>query len=467
MPPDVALLVWLILLLALLAFDPARARDISAALWIPVIWVFFVASRLPSQWLGGTTGTVATVLEEGNPLDRSIDLVLITLAIGILMSRSFNWGGFFTKNLALMAFLAFALVSVVWSDYPFVAFKRWFRDFGNYLMILVVLTDPQPLEAVRAVLRRLTYLLVPLSITLIKYFPELSKQYDTWTGAAMFCGATTSKNMLGVLCLISGIFYFWDTVTRWPERKQQRTKRILLVNYAFIVMTLWLLNLSNSATSRVGLAIGCMVILVVHSKLFQRHSGFVKIVIPMAFLAYVIVAFGLDLNGSFAAALGRDPTLTDRTLIWQAVLSAKTNPIIGTGYESFWLGPRLWIVWKVLPGINEAHNGYLDMYANLGYIGVGLLFLFLIASYRKIWQTFSKSLSVGSLGLAVWTILLFYNVTEAAFKSGLLWLTLLLAAIAVPERTITLAPSLAEVSGVAAKGFSESPLETVGRQYSR
>ena len=56
--------------------------------------------------------------------------------------------------------------------------------------------------------------------------------------------------MLGVLCLISGIFFFWDTVTRWPERKERRTKRIILVNVAFIAMTLWLLNLSSSATSQ-------------------------------------------------------------------------------------------------------------------------------------------------------------------------------------------------------------------------
>ena len=49
--------------------------------------------------------------------------------------------------------------------------------------------------------------------------------------------------MLGVLCLISGLFFFWDTVTRWPERKERRTKRIILVNVAFIAMTLWLLHL--------------------------------------------------------------------------------------------------------------------------------------------------------------------------------------------------------------------------------
>ena len=106
--------------------------------------MFIIGTRLPSQWLGGSVATAAQALEEGNPLDRTISSVLILLAIGILMSRSFKWGDLFGRNLALTAFLAFALLSVFWSDFPFIAFKRWFRDLGNYLVILVALTDPPP-----------------------------------------------------------------------------------------------------------------------------------------------------------------------------------------------------------------------------------------------------------------------------------------------------------------------------------
>ncbi len=150
MPPSLALLLWLVLLLALFRFDPAKDPKASAVLWVPVIWMFIVGSRLPSQWLGGQVGGAAQALEEGNPLDRSIYFALILLAIGILMSRSFNWGGFFARNVALMAFLFFALLSVMWSDFPFITFKRWFRDLGNYLVILVaVVRSSVPLEAVR------------------------------------------------------------------------------------------------------------------------------------------------------------------------------------------------------------------------------------------------------------------------------------------------------------------------------
>ena len=88
MPPILALSIWIFLLGALLYFDPAKDGKISPALWLPVVWMFILGSRLPSQWLG--LGFSVEFSQEGNPLDRSIDLVLIVLAIAVLVSRSFK-----------------------------------------------------------------------------------------------------------------------------------------------------------------------------------------------------------------------------------------------------------------------------------------------------------------------------------------------------------------------------------------
>lgn len=440
MPPTLALLLWLLFLLALLRFDPAKETGTSWTLWVPAIWMFFVATRLPSQWLGGRGGVVqAQALEEGNPLDRTIFFLLILLATAILVTRSFNWSGFFRRNLFLLAFLSFAFVSVCWSDFPFVALKRWLRDLGNYLVILVVLSDPQPLEATRTLLRRLSYLLIPLSVLLIKYFSELGRHYDAWTGVPSVDGATTSKNMLGVACLICGLFFVWDTLTRWSDRKESRTKRIILVNFVFLAMTLWLLNLADSATSRVCLVLGCVVIWAARSRWGWRRRSLIKVLLPACFCLYLLLALGFDLNGKMASQVGRDPTLTDRTMIWKAVLSINTNPLVGTGYESFWLGSRLESVWRVTTHVNEAHNGYLEVYLNLGLIGLALLIGFVITSYWRICRMFSSHSTLASFSLALWTIMLFYNMTEAAFKSQLMWLVFLLIAIAVPERVENLA----------------------------
>jgi exopolysaccharide production protein ExoQ len=445
MPPTLALLLWFVLLLGLLFFDPAKKPRTSLALWVPMTWMFFVGTRMPSQWLGGEVGSLTEAYVEGNPLNRSVFLALTLVALVILILRYFKWEKFFTQNLALMAFLFFGLASVFWSDFPFITIKRWFRDLGGYMAILVVLSDPNPLEAVRTLLRRFSYLVIPLSVVLVKYYPGMGIGYDAWTGLQMYTGATSSKNSLGVACLVSGIYFFWDTAMRWPDRAERRTKRILLVNGAFIWMTLWLMNCAHSATSNVCLVIGSLVILLTASKTFKRHPTFFKALIPASFCLYVILAYWFNANAYLVGAVGRNATLTDRTYIWQSLLSIETNPVVGTGYRSFFLGERLEKFWLTFPGINEAHNGYLDIYLNLGMIGVVLLLLFLVAGYMTIWKRFRFSPPLASLGLAIWTLMLFYNITEAAFDNTLLWLSLILLGIAVPglsaERARSLAPT--------------------------
>ncbi|HKW64956.1 MAG TPA: O-antigen ligase family protein [Candidatus Acidoferrum sp.] len=437
MPSSVALLLWFVGVVALLRFDPVRDKRTSLALWVPLAWMFIVATRLPSQWLGGgQIETVSQALEEGNAMDRTIFAGLIVLSFVILLMRSFNWGSFVARNFFLAAFLLFALTSVMWSDFPFVAFKRWFKDLGNYLVILIVVSDPFPIEAVRILFRRLCFLFIPLSILLVKYFPYIGKQYEFWSGNNMFVGAATSKNMLGVACLVSGIYFFWDTLSRWANRRERRMKPAILVNLLLFAMTLYLLRLSNSATSEVCLVLGCLVVAAANLRLIKRHPGILKVAIPIALCAYMILQFGFGINGEVAGMVGRNANLTGRTDLWVFILSMHTNPALGTGYESFWLGPRLAAVWArfVGSGINEAHNGYLEVYINLGLIGLTLLSTFLIASYRNIGKALSSGLGLASLSLALWTVLLFYNVTEAAFKgSQLMWLAFLLGAIAVSQ----------------------------------
>jgi exopolysaccharide production protein ExoQ len=438
-------------LLALLRFDPAKESKTSLALWVPLLWMVIFASRLPSQWIAFQgTEMGAEALELGsnpNPLDRIILSTLTLLAISILISRSFEWRAFFASNVAFLAFLSFTLLSVLWSDFPFISFKRWIRDLGGCFVILVVLSDPCPLAAVRAVFRRLCYLLIPLSILLIKYYPDIGRYFEKWTGTATNAGVTTSKNMLGALCLISGLFFFWDTVARWPDRKHDRTKRIILVNVAFIAMTLWLFNAAQSATASLCVVLGCLVIALAHSTVFQRHPTFLKMAIPASFFLYLLLGFGFGLNAKMARAVGKDPTLSDRTIIWNILLNMQAHPILGTGYDSFWVGPRVWQFAEQFALLNEAHNGYLEVYLNLGIIGVVLLGAFLAAGYRKICQRLAPFSHLASLALAIWTVLLFYGATEAAFRIGPLWLCFLLGAIAVPERTEDRVRSVAASSG--------------------
>lgn len=437
MPPSLALGLWLVLLLLLFRYDPGKDARCSPALWVPLIWMFIIASRLPAQWITGAggVGSGSASFEDGNPIDRTIFFTLILIAAAVLISRSFRWGAFITSNRTLTAFVLFALLSALWSEFPLVAAKRWIRDLGNYLVVLVVLTDRRPQEAVAILLRRLCFVLISLSVVLIKYYPGIGVGWDNWTGVPGYCGVTTSKYILALICMVSGIYCFWDSARRWPDRKGIRTRRALLVNAAFIVMTLWVLNLANGRTCQVCMVVGWLVILAARSVIVTRYPASLTVLLPAAVCVALLLAFGLDFRAQVASAVGRDPTLTDRTELWSYLLGMKTNPILGAGYETFWLGHRLselWANFRFRP--NQAHNGYLEIYLNLGVVGLAIVLIYMVGSYRTICRQFTSAGSLTALRLALWTVLPICSVTTAVFfKGDLLWLTFLLVSITVPK----------------------------------
>jgi O-antigen ligase len=372
-------------------------------------------------------------MDEGSNLDRVIFLTLIVLALWVLTKRRLQWGRIFEQNYALVMFLAFALASVIWSDFPFASFRRWIRDLGIYSIILVVVTDPRPVPAISNVLRRVSSFILFLSLVMIKYYTGII--YSEWTGAPEYIGATTTKNQLGAVCMIGGLVFFWDIVGRWPERKLGKNRRVLIANVIFFVMALRLLMMSDSATSRVCLVIGCLVIMILRSNWAKANPQAVTAAIPITFVVGQILDWIFGISATVAQLLGRDPTLTGRTGMWDALLKVHTNPLLGVGYQSFWMGDRLAGVWKSLDTgfLNEAHNGYLETYLNLGFVGVVLLVVFLISSFLALRKQFTVSQHFVSLGLAFWLVTLYYNFTEAAFIGSPLWSVALLYLMAVPQ----------------------------------
>jgi exopolysaccharide production protein ExoQ len=430
MPPVIALALYIVLLIPLLRHASAQEGPHTWARWVPAVWVGIVMTRLPSQWLEMTSGSSVQAMEEGNWLDRCVWGAIILLAFYIVSTRSVSWRGLLAGNHILALLLLFTLLSTVWSDYPDISFKRWIRDLGSYLTALVILSDPRPLAALDAVIRRVCYVVVPLSVVLIKYYPELGVTYDQWIGVPEYQGATLGKNSLGSLCLVSGIFFFWDTVRRWPYRRDGLTTRTLLVNGALIGMTLWLLWLSNSATSQLCLLIACLVVLAAHWRSSGARPLWLKVGIPISMCLYLGLEYLFGINSLITSALGREPTLTGRTEVWEAVIPFNPDPLLGAGYEGFWLGHRLMALWMAFwwqP--NQAHNGYIEVYLNLGFVGLLIVGGFLVVSYYRIWTT--ETLELFSLGLTVWVVTIMYNVTEAVIFKGPLWLLLLANSIVI------------------------------------
>jgi O-antigen ligase len=305
-----------------------------------------------------------------------------------------------------------------------------------YLVILVALSDRYPREARDTVLRRALYFLISVSVLLIRYFPEIARNYDQWTGDGYFVGAATSKNMLGVLCLVSGLFFIWDTLKRWSVRREGRNRAVIGVNILFTSMTLWLLDKAGSATSSLCFVLGVLIVAVAHTNIVARKPALLIKFIPFGLVLYLALQFlfGVNIVALVAEAVGRDADLTGRTQIWNVVLSVENSVLLGTGYESFWLGSRLLWVWERAGGINSAHNGYLEVYLHLGIVGLAIVVGLLASSYRAIGRSFRTDPKEASFSLAIWAILIFYNVTESALRAQFLWIVFLLSVIAVSGR---------------------------------
>jgi O-antigen ligase len=140
-----------------------------------------------------------------------------------------------------------------------------------------------------------------------------------------------------------------------------------------------------------------------------------------------------------ANALGRSSNLSGRTEIWAALIPSASNPILGAGFESFWISPDAQRFWSTLSHLGwwhpeilvpEAHNGYIEIYLNLGWVGLGLVSIILISGYRRAVAAFRMNPSVGSLTLAYVIVSAVYSITEAGFRSlDPIWAFLLLAII--------------------------------------
>src|SRR4029077_8594195 len=207
-------------------------------------------------------------------------------------------------------------------------------------------------------------------------------------------------------------------------------RRRLFAYGTILAMIMWLLGQCNSAAAITGLISAGSVMWLASRPLRKPAVVHWSVV---AVLGLAVTALFFDSGGGMVEALGKDPTLTGRTQIWRLLLGLHTNPWIGTGFESFWLGPRLEKMYAALPNlpINTAHNGYLEVYLNLGWIGICFIALLLVTGYTRIIAGIRRNSQTASLFLGFFLCTLFYSFTEAAFRlMSVAWVFLLLAIVA-------------------------------------
>jgi exopolysaccharide production protein ExoQ len=138
--------------------------------------------------------------------------------------------------------------------------------------------------------------------------------------------------------------------------------------------------------------------------------------------------------GRISYMLYGDSSFTGRTIIWDFVQhEIDQRPLFGWGYLSFWLIPGSPSVVDAPGWVGEmpnAHNGYYDTMLETGYLGLGLLVIFIIATLHAIGRVADRDPPRAWLVLSLALYIIFYNYMESLWMHGFefLWLVFLILA---------------------------------------
>src|ERR1039458_10695464 len=104
MPPALALLLCTAFVLFLLWVERLGSPRVSAATWVPTLWMLTVGTKPLAMWFGMTGDN-----ESGSLPDRLVLTAMSVAGILVIASRRFDWVGALRRNPWLVALLGYML----------------------------------------------------------------------------------------------------------------------------------------------------------------------------------------------------------------------------------------------------------------------------------------------------------------------------------------------------------------------
>lgn len=188
-------------------------------------------------------------------------------------------------------------------------------------------------------------------------------------------GIFIHKNILAFNMVFSSL------ICLFYAKSHKGLKRVLSI--LFMLLSMVLLYKSGSTT---GLLI-CIASFVSFFSLYKTFKFNKYLLFSIFFFigAFLLITGSLVSQNitSIFAFLGKDPTMTGRTVLWgEAIKSILQKPIFGYGYQGFWHSSYSAHIDRLLnweAGIPHAHNGFIDIGLQFGLVG-GLLFLLMFVN---------------------------------------------------------------------------------------
>jgi exopolysaccharide production protein ExoQ len=423
------------------ARDVKRRGEVSPAVWIATLWLMRVGSRGLDEWRG------ASVSDDGGSggIDQLFIFVVAVLGFAVVGRRWAQVQMVLRRNVPVVVFFAYITLSVTWSQSPFDSIKQLFRAFGDLSMVLLIITEPRPLEAMLTMFRRSLLLLIPLSVVFAKYYPDLGRMREKNWEPDSWIGVSTHKNCLGQLCFLAAVVFVIEIVRAMRRRKFGVWQVPLKMPFETIYLAMSFYLLNGGGAQRSTTSILCVVTAIGLFLLFEKLRSrprvaskvLLGIICAIALLNVTADFFGGSLSATVAESQGKDPTLTGRTELWADILDvAKQRPILGAGFMSFWT-PEVKAHLKSIPreswGPMHADCGYVETYIQLGWVGILLLGLLIIHGYVGSNKAMAYDFDYGRFRLVLLVTALLQNLTESGFPrpTQIVMFTFLLVAIDV------------------------------------
>ena len=412
----------------------ARAREAvpNAAqddyIWQP-FWIFmFVLAiiQFSTAWIFPPSkfGGIETMINEkpfGVPFQYTLWL---TLVVGICVHISRAGFDMFIKVLVpWLPFLGAALIASVFGITPISSFRGIIFWFLGAIAAFTAAWELAPRVSLKVLTNMLAGIVI-LSVFLALVLPSVGAQVQ----GAVWRGVFSNKNQLGwISALILVVCVNVWTRQRW---KLPALVTLLAVVCLFksgskgalvaAIVTMGYLWLVSLLRSRVTVALGVTAVL---------------------FSLICVLLFGFFIMPELLSILGKDPTLTGRTIVWSMYFNSMMNtPFLGAGPGAYTnlseLTAPLAMRLVELGAIVTPHNAFLGAFGDAGI--VGLLAFAGVLIYLGIFAPFIKSDKPTLICAGVAFLNMAHGMVETheVFGAGFGWfLMLYFRSLSLRERT--------------------------------
>ena len=306
----------------------------------------------------------------------------------------------------LLILISMAVASFAWSDFPKDSLMRGITTIQTAIVGLYMASRYRLKEQVRLVGWTMGIMAV-FSFLYTLALPGYGK--ETGMHAPAWRGPYAHKNPFAQMMTLASVTLL---LLAMDSPKKYRFQLWTIFGMAIILVLM--------STSKTGLLITLNLILLVPFYQALRWSD--GIMIPVIIFVLLVVGCGTTFLLAYwepvLYGLGKDPTLSGRTDVWEiAIYQILKRPLLGYGYQAYWRndGAAFFLRKQVNYDAAHAHNGFINIGLDLGLLGIALFSLSIITTFiRGVTMMRLTRSSLDLWPLMYMSYLIFYNQTESA-----------------------------------------------------